>query len=183
MSSRSPTRARDELHLQRRRRLAGRARERRHGRATHDLGPGHGAFESTTFANKTNATLNASALPNSAAINLDNTATATGLASLTVAGSAFDDVFRIVSTVVPTTITGGPGNDSFVLSATQPGSSPTLDGGEGSDAYLVAFGALDAPATISDTGAGGTDQLDSDPSPCASVTRSHPRRSPAAARS
>ena len=131
---------------------------------------GTGAFESTTFANKTNVTLNASALPNSAAVNLGNSATATGLASLTVAGSAFDDVFRIVSTVVPTTITGGPGNDSFALSATEPGSSPTLDGREGSDAYLVAFGALDAPATISDTGAAGTDQLDSEPSPCASVT-------------
>jgi len=131
---------------------------------------GTGAFESLTFANKTNLTLNASSLPNGAVVNLDNTATATGLASLMVAGSPFDDVFRIVSTVVPTTITGGPGDDSFVLLATEPSSSPTLDGSEGSDAYLVAFGALSSPATVSDTGTSGTDQLDADPSPCSSVT-------------
>jgi hypothetical protein len=127
-------------------------------------------------------TLNAGSLPIGAIVNLDNTATATGLASLTVAGTPFDDVFRIVSTVVQTTITGGPGDNSFVLPATEPSSSPTLDGGEGSDAYLVAFGALDSPATISDTGTSGTDQLDTDRRRAA-ASRSHRRRSRAVARS
>ena len=35
---------------------------------------------------------------------------------------------------------------------------------------MIAFGALDSPAAISDTGTSGTDELDTDPSPCSSVT-------------
>jgi hypothetical protein len=35
---------------------------------------------------------------------------------------------------------------------------------------VIAFGALDSPAAISDTGTSGTDELDTDPSPCSSVT-------------
>ena len=54
-----------------------------------------------------------------------------------------------------TTILGGPGNDTIVITATSLGGGVVVDGGGGDDTYVVEMGSLDSPVTIHD-GAGAS---------------------------
>ena len=83
---------------------------------------GTGTFESETFANKTNVTINAGSTQ--VGVNLDNSVSATGMASLTVNGTPLDDTFRVTSTTAPTTVNGANGNDTYLLSGTGPAAAP-----------------------------------------------------------
>ena len=122
---------------------------------------GTSTFESDTFANKTNVTINAGT--SEIGVNLDNTVNATGMASLTVNGSPLDDTFRVASTTTPTTVNGANGNDTYLLSGSGAASSPTLDGADGSDRYFATFGALSSPGVVNDTGVVGVDELQAAP--------------------
>src|SRR5690606_12755729 len=57
-----------------------------------------------------------------------------------------------------TNVKGGSGNDTVTIAATG-SATVTVDGGAGSDQYLVSFGRLDTAIQINDTGTG---ILDSD---------------------
>ena len=105
---------------------------------------GTSTFESDTFANKTNVTINAGT--SEIGVNLDNTVNATGMASLAVNGSPLDDSFRVASTTAPTTVNGANGNDTYLLSGSGAASSPTLDGADGSDRYFATSGPCRRPA-------------------------------------
>jgi hypothetical protein len=122
---------------------------------------GTSTFESNTFANKTNVTINAGT--SEIGVNLDNTVNATGMASLTVNGSPLDDTFRVASTTTPTAVNGANGNDTYLLSGSGAASSPTLDGADGSDRYFATFGALSSPGVVNDTGVVGVDELQAAP--------------------
>src|SRR5205823_4032912 len=56
-----------------------------------------------------------------------------------------------------TTLLGGPGNDTIMIASTA--GSVTVDGGDGSDTYVVAAGSLAGPVAITDSGTTGTDSL------------------------
>jgi hypothetical protein len=72
-----------------------------------------------------------------------------GIGGMTLAGTLIGS---------PIALLGGPGNDTFTIIGTTTGPL-TLDGRNGSDTYLITFGALGGPVTINDTGTTGTDRV------------------------
>lgn len=84
------------------------------------------------------------------------TITYTGIESVTVDGGAGDDT--ITDPGENTTILGGEGDDTIIINATF-GNGVVVDGGEGSDAYVVQFGSLAGPVTVADSGTTGSDSL------------------------
>lgn len=57
-----------------------------------------------------------------------------------------------------TLILGGPGNDTITIDATT-GTGVEVDGGDGSDTYVVILGDLQGPVTLNDTGSTGADAV------------------------
>jgi hypothetical protein len=57
-----------------------------------------------------------------------------------------------------TNLFGGPGDDTIIIDATF-GNGVVVDGGEGSDSYVVMFGNLAGPVTVADSGTTGVDSL------------------------
>jgi hypothetical protein len=80
-----------------------------------------------------------------------------GMETKNVFGNDGDDT--ILDPGEDTHIFGGPGNDSITIDATA-GTGVTVDGGDGSDSYVVQFGNLDGPVVIQDTGLTGTDSVE-----------------------
>ena len=120
---------------------------------------GTSTFESDTFANKTNVTINAGT--SEIGVNLDNTVNATGMASLAVNGSPLDDTFA-----------ASPRPPRPPRSTAPTGTTPTCCRGAarrrrprstapraGSDRYFATFGALSSPGVVNDTGVVGVDEL------------------------
>ncbi|HMC12390.1 MAG TPA: hypothetical protein VKH44_13915, partial [Pirellulaceae bacterium] len=83
----------------------------------------------------------------------------TGINHVTIDGAAGND--RIIDPGYDTTILGGPGDDTITINATT-GTGVNVDGGSGSDAYIIGgglIGDLAGPVTIADTGATGADSV------------------------
>ena len=81
------------------------------------------------------------------------------LAALTIDGGAGNDT--ITDPGQNTTILGGLGNDTIIVNTTT-GSGIFVDGGPGSDTYVIGggqFGDLVGPVTVADSGASGTDTV------------------------
>lgn len=81
---------------------------------------------------------------------------ALGVEQATINGGAGDDT--ITDPGSDTTIFGGPGNDTIVIDAAF-GTGVVADGGDGSDTYVIYGGGLQAPVTVIDTGAAGTNAV------------------------
>ncbi|MGE0760126.1 MAG: SdrD B-like domain-containing protein, partial [Pirellulaceae bacterium] len=75
--------------------------------------------------------------------------------SIIVDGGAGNDT--IIDPGLGAAIFGGPGDDMLYVSDTT--GSVSLDGGEGSDEYVIQLGGLLAPLTVLDSGAEGSDRL------------------------
>jgi uncharacterized delta-60 repeat protein len=82
--------------------------------------------------------------------------TFSGMEHVTLNGAAGNDTFHDPGQ--DTTILGGAGDDTIYIDGTT-GNGVIVDGGDGSDTYIVSTGALGGPVAIADTGATGTDTL------------------------
>jgi hypothetical protein len=82
---------------------------------------------------------------------------------ITVSGNQITEGAQTITFTAPLanlTINGGPGNDRITVAglgiAVQ---SLVVDGGDGSDTYVVQLGSLTGPVTVADSGTTGTDRL------------------------
>jgi hypothetical protein len=108
-------------------------------------------YESIEFTAKAAVTINAGV--GNDVVNLNNSATPTGLTLLTVNAAEGDDVVTTLSTVAaPLSLSGGAGNDT--LNASGATAASTLDGGDGRDVLVGGAGG----DTL--TGGSGEDLLD-----------------------
>ena len=79
-----------------------------------------------------------------------------GIESLTIHGEAGNDT--IIDPGRDTYLFGDAGDDTFLINATS-GSGVTVDGGDGSDTYIIGGGTLAGPVTLLDSGTSGTDRV------------------------
>ena len=79
-----------------------------------------------------------------------------GVNSLAIHGGAGNDT--IVDPGTDTHIFGDAGNDTIIINATS-GNGVNVDGGAGSDSYVIGGGILAGPVSIADTGTSGTDRI------------------------
>jgi Ca2+-binding RTX toxin-like protein len=80
-----------------------------------------------------------------------------GFESVTLNAAAGNDTIHDPGT--NTTILGGPGDDTILVTATLAGGPVTIDGEDGSDSVIIMLGSLAGPVTVIDSGASGTDTL------------------------
>jgi hypothetical protein len=119
-----------------------------------------GTYEDVTFANK--GAVRVSGLGGADLFTVDQTATGTGLTSLTlfghdVTGSGDDnagDTFIITATTSPTSVNAGGGNDTILFETGATLSGGTLDGGAGTD--TVDYSAYTTPIAVNLGSAPGT---------------------------
>lgn len=79
-----------------------------------------------------------------------------GIEHVTLKGEEGDDYFNDPGT--DTTILGGPGDDTIVVSATI-GNGVVVDGGEGANTYSIDLGQLQGPVTIQNSNTAASDSV------------------------